>query len=119
MASGGIPQTPTRLSAIALGRSSVVLINALNRSRKFLSAAEGLNCFALRGRLGNPLRVSSFQGFGPYHNTTLEIPVDRSFSRSGAKHSKKHKNRRNFSSGDRSQKSGRPRAFNVGQITHK
>jgi hypothetical protein len=73
MASGGIPQTPTRLSAIALGRSDVVLLNALNRSDKFLSAAEGLKCRALRGCLRNPLHVSSFQGFGLYHNITLEI----------------------------------------------
>jgi hypothetical protein len=99
MASGGIPQTPTRLSAIALGRSNVVLINAANRSRKFLSGAEGLKCLALRGCLGNPLGVSLFQGFGLYHNITLEIPVGRSFGQSGAKHSRKHKNRRNFSAG--------------------
>ena len=73
MASGGILQTPTRLSAIALGRSDVVLINAPNRGRKFLSAAESLKCPALRGCLRNPLHVSSFQGFGLYHNSALEI----------------------------------------------
>lgn len=73
MASGGILQTPTRLSAIALGRSDVVLINAPNRGRKFLSAAESLKCRALRGCLRNPLHVSSFQGFGLHHNIALEI----------------------------------------------
>jgi hypothetical protein len=108
MASGGIWQTPTRLSAIALGRSDVVLINALNCSDKFLSAAEGLKCRALRRRLGNPLRLPSLQGFGPHHNITVEMPVGRSFGRSGAKHSREHKNKRNFSAGDRSQKSGTP-----------
>jgi hypothetical protein len=89
MASGGILQTPTRLSAIALGRSDVVLINAPNRGRKFLSASESLKCRALRGCLRNPLHVSSFQGFGLYHNITLEISAQPS-------------------AGDRSQKSGTP-----------
>jgi hypothetical protein len=101
MASGGILQTPTRLSAIALGRSDVALINALNRSGKFWSAAEGLKCRALRRRLGNP---SSLQGFGPHHTITLEIPLGRSFGRSGARHSREHKNKRNSSAGDGSQK---------------
>ena len=108
MASGRILQTLTRLSVIALARFAVVLMNALNRSDKFLSAAEGLKWSALRRRLGNPLRLSSLQGFGPHHNITVEIPVGRSFGRSGAKHSKEHKNKRNFSAGNRSQKSGTP-----------
>ena len=107
MASGRILQTLTWLSAIALGRSEVVLINALNRSDKFLSAAEGLKCRALRRRLGNPLRLSSLQGFDPHHSITVEITVGRSFGRSGAKHSREHKKRK-FSAGDRSQKSGTP-----------
>jgi hypothetical protein len=104
MASGRILQTLTWLSAIALGRSDVVLINALNRSDKFLSAAEGLKCRTLRRRLGNPLRLSSLQGFGPHHSITVEIPVGRSFGRAGAK-PREHKNKRNFSAGDRPQKS--------------
>jgi len=108
MASGRILQTLTWLSAIALGRSEVVLINALNRSDKFLSAAEGLKCRALRRRLGNPLRLSSLQGFDPHHSITVEITVGGSFGRSGAKHSREHKNKRNFSAGDRPQKSGAP-----------
>ena len=107
MASGGILQTPTRLSAIALGRSEVVLINALNRSDKFLSAVEGLKCRALRRRLENPLHLPSLQAFGPHHNITVEMPVGRSSGRSGAKHSREHKKRK-FSAGDRSQKSGTP-----------
>jgi len=104
MASGGILQTPTRLSAIALGRSEVVLINALNRSDKFLSAVEGLKCRALRRRLENPLHLPSLQAFGPHHNITVEMPVGRSFGRSGAKHSSEHENKRNFLAGDRSQR---------------
>src|SRR5258705_5789858 len=105
MASGGILQTPTRLSAIALGRSDVVLTNALDRSDKFRSAAEDLKCRALRRRLRNP---SSLQCFGPHHNITLEIPLGRSFCRSGARYSTEHKNERNFSAGDRPHKSGTP-----------
>jgi hypothetical protein len=97
MASGRILQTLTWLSAIALGRSDVVLINALNRSDKFLSAAEGLKCRTLRRRLGNPLRLSSLEGFGPQHSILVEMPVGGSFDRSGAKHSREHKNKRNFS----------------------
>lgn len=98
MASGRILQTLTWLSAIALGRSDVVLFNALNRSDKFLSAAEGLKCHTLRRRLGNPLRLSSLEGFGPHHSIIVEMPVGGSFDRSGAKHSREHKNKRNFSS---------------------
>src|SRR5438034_5353370 len=86
MASGGILQTPTRLSAIALGRSEVVLINALNRSDKFLSAVEGLKCRALRRRLENPLHLPSLQAFGPHHNITVEMPVDRKSTRLNSSH---------------------------------
>jgi hypothetical protein len=52
---------------------------------------------------GNPLRLSSLQGFRPHHNITVEIPVGHSFGRTGAKYSREHKNERNFSAGNRSQ----------------
>ena len=106
MASSRILQTLTWLSAIALGRSDVILINALNRSDKFLSAAEGLKCHTLRRRLGNPLRLSSLEGFGSHHSircrsaVQLIGPVPSILENT--------KINATFRAGDRWQKSGTP-----------
>jgi hypothetical protein len=80
MASGGIMQTPTRLSAEVLGRSNVVLINAANCGGKFLRVAEAPQVPCLRRWLGNRLHVSWSHSFGLYHKITLEISAGHSLA---------------------------------------
>jgi hypothetical protein len=116
MASGRILQTLTWLSAIALGRSDVVLFNALNRSDKFLSAAEGLKCHTLRRRLGNPLRLSSLEGFGPHHSIRCRSAVQLIGPVPSILENTKINATFRLATGGK--KVARPRAFPVRRMTH-
>ena len=96
MASGGIMQTPTRLSAEALGRSNVVLINAANCGGKFLRVAEApqVPCRSPMARKSAArVLVSQLWSLPQDYSRDIGRPF---IGRSGAKYPRRYKSKNNF-----------------------